>query len=116
MGGYSKLSSRLFVTRQLVYSCDLDVHGDVTLVETLTTSIKAVAIPHLTEIKLASKQRADRCLRHVILQLEGGEKPPLMIWRELPELTLLLRELPHLELHNTGDGMSALRPLFTWSS
>lgn len=100
--------------RQLVYSDSLNIHGGATLVETLTTSTRAVpnsygkedqfgglpAIPHLTEVELANKQRADQCLRHVILQLECGEKPPPTLRSELPELPLLLRELQRLELRN----------------
>lgn len=100
--------------RQVVYSDNLDVHSCIALVETLTTSTKAIpdsygkedqcgglpVIPHLTEIELASKQRADQCLRQAILQLEGGEKPPPTLRSELPELPLLLRELPRLVLRN----------------
>jgi len=100
--------------RQFVYSDNLDVHGGATLVETLTTSTRAVPdsyekedrlgglpfIPHLTEVELASKQRADQCLRHVIHQLECGEKPVPTLRSELPELPLLLRELQRLEFLN----------------
>lgn len=54
----------------------------------------------MTEAELASKQWADQCLRQAIPQLEGGEKPPPTLRSELPELPLLLRELPRLELCN----------------
>lgn len=51
----------------------------------------------LTEVELARKQRADQCLKHVIHQLECGEKPPPTLRKELQKLPLLLRELPRLE-------------------
>lgn len=55
--------------RYFVYSKNLDVHGGAALVETLTTSTRAIpevygkenqfgvlpALPHLTEVELASK-------------------------------------------------------------
>lgn len=95
--------------RHLVCSDCSDAQGGTALVETLTTSTRAVpeiygkgqfgkpsAIPHLTDVELASKQRTDQCLKHVIHQLEGGEKPPPTLRKELPELPLLLRELPRL--------------------
>lgn len=98
----------------MVYSDCLDVHGGAVLVESLTISTKAVPvsygkedqfgglpdIPRLTEAELANKQRADQCLRHVIHQLECGEKPPPTLRVELPELSLFLRELPRLELRS----------------
>lgn len=99
--------------RQLVYSDNLITHGGAALIETLTTSTRAVpeiygkenpfggpfAIPHLNKDELASRQRADQCLKHVIHQLECGERPPPALRQELPELPLLLRELPRIELH-----------------
>uniref|UniRef100_A0A672GNT3 Gypsy retrotransposon integrase-like protein 1 n=1 Tax=Salarias fasciatus TaxID=181472 RepID=A0A672GNT3_SALFA len=44
------------------------------------------------------KQRADQCIRHVISQLEHGDKPPPTLRDEIPDLAFLLRELNRLEL------------------
>lgn len=88
--------------RHLFYSDYLDAQCGAALVETLNTSTRAVpemygkegqlgessAIPHLTEVKLASKQRTDYCFKHVIHQLECGEKPPPTLRQELPEFPL----------------------------
>ncbi|KAG1925421.1 interleukin-1 receptor accessory protein-like 1-A [Pimephales promelas] len=57
-------------------------------------------IPHLTVAELASRQRADQSIKHVISQIEQGEKPPPTLRHELTELPLLLRELNRLELRN----------------
>lgn len=97
--------------RQLIYSVSTD---GVALVETLAISPTAVpdsygqeddlgglpVIPHLTETELVSKQRADQSIKHVISQIEQGEKPPPTLRHELTELPLLLRELNRLELRN----------------
>ncbi len=103
--------------RQLIYSVSYDGQDSsdgVALVETLAISATAVpdsygqedhlgglpVILHLTEAELASKQRADQSIKHVISQIEQGEKPPPTLRHELTELPLLLRELNHLELQN----------------
>ncbi len=57
-------------------------------------------IPHLSEADLRDKQRADQCIKHVISQIERGEKPPPTVRALLPDLPLLLRELTKLELRN----------------
>ncbi len=55
-------------------------------------------IQHLSREELKQKQRADPSLREIILQLETGQKPPPTVRQELPELPLLLREWPRLEM------------------
>lgn len=52
----------------------------------------------LSREDLKEKQRADPSLNEVILQLETGQKPPPTVRQELPELLLLLREWPRLEI------------------
>ncbi|XP_061921885.1 uncharacterized protein LOC133662165 [Entelurus aequoreus] len=101
--------------RQLIYSVNPDDPSsadNVALVECLAISADAVpdsygqeyqsgglpVIPHLTETELIDKQRADQCIRHVITQIENGDKPPPTLRSELPDLPLLLRELNRLEL------------------
>uniref|UniRef100_A0A3P8RU93 Gypsy retrotransposon integrase-like protein 1 n=1 Tax=Amphiprion percula TaxID=161767 RepID=A0A3P8RU93_AMPPE len=103
--------------RQFVYSASHDDQSDaggVALVEALAMSADALpdsceqenqlgglpALPHLTEAELRNKQRADQCLRHVILQVEHNVRPPPTLREELPELPLMLRELGRLELLN----------------
>lgn len=51
--------------------------------------------------EIASKQRADPVLQHVIAQLERGESPPPTLREQLPDLPLLLREVNKMELRNT---------------
>lgn len=101
--------------RQLIYSVNPDDPGSadkVALVECLAISADAVpdsygqedqsgglpTIPHLTETELIDKRRADQCIRHVIAQIEHGDKPPPTLRNELPDFPLLLRELNRLEL------------------
>lgn len=55
-------------------------------------------VKHLSSAELKEKQRADFSIREVILQLETGQKPPPTLRQELPELPLLLREWPRLEI------------------
>jgi len=56
------------------------------------------SIQHLSKEELREKQAADPSIREVILQLETGQKTPPTLRQELPELPLLLRELPRLEI------------------
>ncbi|XP_077385347.1 uncharacterized protein LOC144023586 [Festucalex cinctus] len=101
--------------RQLVYSVNPAEDEDgIALVESFAISTSAVsdsygqenqleglpAIPHLTEKELADKQRADQCIKHVIVQIEQGFTPPPTLRSQLPELPLLLRELNRLQLLN----------------
>lgn len=57
-------------------------------------------VPSLSDVEIAATQRADPVLQHIIAQLERGENPPPSLREQLPDLPLLLRELPRLELHN----------------
>lgn len=57
-------------------------------------------VPHLSAEQLKQEQRADPCLREVIIQIETGKKVPPTVRTELPNISLLLRELNRLELHN----------------
>lgn len=98
--------------RQLVYCTNDGMGSDGTtpLVERLAISADAVAesfeqenesvglpiVPHLLGTDLKDKQRADQCIRHVISQIERGEKPPPAVRTELPDLPMLLRELNRL--------------------
>lgn len=108
---------RAICERQLIYSVNPDdpsSANNVALVECLATCAAAVpdsyeqedqsgglpVIPHLTETDLIDKQRADQCIRHVIAQIEHGDKPPPTLRSELPDLPFLLRELSRLELLN----------------
>lgn len=103
--------------RQLVYCAnngDFVNDGSISLVESLATSVDAIPdsfeqeeqrgglpiIPHLSEVDLRDKQRADQCIRHVVSQIERGEKPPPTLRKELPDVPLLLREWNKLELRN----------------
>ncbi|KAJ8286180.1 hypothetical protein GJAV_G00035430 [Gymnothorax javanicus] len=103
--------------RQLVYCAnDGDLNNDrsISLVESLAISGDAVPdsfgreekhgglpiIPHLSEADLRDKQRADQCIRHVISQIERGEKSPPTLRKELPDVPLLLREWNRLTLRN----------------
>lgn len=105
--------------RQLTYSVSPDDEKKggpdrVALVEVLAMSPSAVPdsygqeeqfgglpiVPHLTEAELAAKQRADQCIKHVIAQVEHGDRPPPTVRTQLPDLPLLLRELNRLELRN----------------
>ncbi|XP_033182627.1 uncharacterized protein LOC113168680 [Anabas testudineus] len=88
-------------------------HSDITLVESLTASIKAIpdsyhdeefhglpVIPSLSRADLKAEQQADPAIREVIHQLETGEKVPPTARKELTELPLLLREWNRLELED----------------
>ncbi|XDV44757.1 hypothetical protein PO909_012997 [Leuciscus waleckii] len=55
-------------------------------------------VPALSNLELRDKQRADPNLREVIHQMETGEKVPPTAREELPEISLLLRELNKLKL------------------
>ncbi|KAK7921985.1 hypothetical protein WMY93_008887 [Mugilogobius chulae] len=84
-----------------------------TLVESM--SVTATAVPEcfadetqhglpvistLSHLDLKERQRADPCIREIIHQIETGEKIPPTAKQELPNLSLLLRELNRLELRN----------------
>lgn len=119
--------------RQFIYSVshdDQDFTDGVALVETLAISPTAVpdsygqedhlgglpVIPHLTEAELVSRQRADQSIKHVISQIEQGDKPPPTLRHELPELPLLLRELTRMNssiTSCTGDAKWALEPFIS---
>ncbi|CAL9690547.1 unnamed protein product [Knipowitschia caucasica] len=64
------------------------------------TQFASPILPRLSAAHLATKQRADPTIQHVIAQLERGESPPPMLREQLPDLPLLLREANKLELHN----------------
>ncbi|KAK7933739.1 hypothetical protein WMY93_004635 [Mugilogobius chulae] len=83
------------------------------LVESLSMSVAAIpdsyaseshhglpVVPSLSHDELREKQRADANLRDVIHQLETGETVPPTLRKELPEVSLLLRELTRLELQD----------------
>nr|XP_061828743.1 uncharacterized protein LOC133614632 [Nerophis lumbriciformis] len=54
----------------------------------------------LSVTEIADKQRADPVIQHVVAQLEHGFSPPPSLREQLPDLPLLLRELPRLEIFN----------------
>lgn len=98
--------------RQLVYSSP-DRDQVAALVQTLSTTADSLpdsfvndlqfsspVVPHLSDVEIAAKQRADPVLQHIIVQLEKGETPSPSLREQLPDLPLLLRELTRLELHN----------------
>lgn len=98
--------------RQLVYSSD-ERDQDFALVQTLSISTDCLpdsyindsqfsssVILSLSHAEIATKQRADPVLTHVIAQVERGESPPSSVRGEFPDLPLLLKELPRLELQN----------------
>lgn len=110
---------RAICERHLTYSvCPDDEREEdinpVVLVETLAASLGAIpdsyeqeeqfgglpTIPHLSEVEIAAKQRADQCIKHVNTQIEHGDTPPPTLRTQLPDLPLLLRELNRLELCN----------------
>lgn len=49
-------------------------------------------IPHLSVQDLAEKQSADSTISQIISHLNSGEKPSATVRRELPELSLMMRE------------------------
>ncbi|KAG1946284.1 interleukin-1 receptor accessory protein-like 1-A [Pimephales promelas] len=107
---------RAICERHLVYCANDGTgnDGSISLVESLAISGDAVPdsfaqedelgglpiVPHLSEADLRDKQRVDQCIKHVISQIECGEKPPPTVRAVLPDLPLLLRELTRLELRN----------------
>lgn len=102
--------------RQLVYCTNdgMGIDGTISLVEGLAISADTVPesveqenesmglpiVPHLLGTDLKDKQRTDQSIRHVISQIECGEKPPPAVRTELPDLPLLLRELNRLRLRD----------------
>lgn len=98
--------------KQLVY-CAIDGmggDGSISLIKSLAISGDAVPdsfeqedelgeVPitaHLSEADFSEKQSADKCIGHVVSQLQRGEKALPAVRRELPDLPLLLRELKRL--------------------
>lgn len=84
-----------------------------TLVESLAHSTDSVpvsyasesehglpVIPSLSHSELQAKQRAEPSLREIILQKETGNTIAPTVRKELPELSLLLREWNKFELRN----------------
>ncbi len=57
-------------------------------------------VPQLTVQELKDKQRADKAIQEVILQLESGNASLPVLRKELPELPFLLRECKKLELRD----------------
>lgn len=57
-------------------------------------------VPQLTVQELKDKQRADKAIQEVILQLESGKSSLPVLRKELPELPFLLREWKKLELRD----------------
>lgn len=83
----------------------------VPLVASLAMSAEAVpdnfeqcdgfpTISSISEEELKQKQRADPAIGEIIHQLETGDTPPPTLRRELPELSVFLREISKLELQN----------------
>ena len=99
----------------LVRALNSDSHPEscVTLVESLSMTAAVIpdcytneshqglpVVPSLSQSELREKQRADSCLGEVINQMETGETIPPTVRKELPDLTILLRELSRLELQD----------------
>lgn len=57
------------------------------------TQFASSVLPQLSANEIATKQRADPVIQHVIAQLERGELPPPLLREQLPDLPLLLREV-----------------------
>ncbi|XP_078787638.1 retrovirus-related Pol polyprotein from transposon 297 [Oryzias latipes] len=85
----------------------------VTMVESLSASITAIpdsyvdefplglpVVSSLSHSDLREKQREDPNLQEIIHQLETGEKVPPTVRKELPDVSLLLREWNRLELQD----------------
>lgn len=80
----------------------------LTLIESLSVTADIVPEPYcsggfdqlplIPVLNPKESQLSDPCIRELIHQLETGEKIPLTARAELPELPLLLREWPKLEL------------------
>uniref|UniRef100_A0AAZ1XI42 Gypsy retrotransposon integrase-like protein 1 n=1 Tax=Oreochromis aureus TaxID=47969 RepID=A0AAZ1XI42_OREAU len=81
------------------------------LVTSLSMSVDAVpdsfdqcdafpVIPSLSEEELRQSQRNDPAINEIIHQLETGETSPPTVRNEIPQLSILLRELNKLELQN----------------
>lgn len=93
-------------------SVDNDEHDPIVpLVTSLAMSAEAVpdsfeqcdglpTISSISEEELKQKQRADSAIGEIIHQLQTGDTAPPTVRRELPELSILLREMNKLELQN----------------
>lgn len=64
------------------------------------TQFTSSVLPQLSAADIATKQRANSTIQVVIAQLERGELPPPLLREELPDRSLLLREVNKLVLHN----------------
>ncbi|KAK7899349.1 hypothetical protein WMY93_020202 [Mugilogobius chulae] len=93
-------------------SADVD-HLQVTLAESLSLHAQAIPdcfssedlhglpeLPELSQTDLRDRQQADPAIREVVRQLETGESVAPILRKEFPELPLLLRELPKLEMRD----------------
>lgn len=57
-------------------------------------------IPSMSEEELRQSQRNDPAINEIIHQLETGETCPPIVRQEIPQLSILLRELNKLEFQN----------------
>lgn len=60
--------------------------------------VASSVLPQLSAVDIASKQRADPTIQHVIVQLESGDSP--LLRDQLPDLPVYLREVIQLDLRN----------------
>lgn len=97
--------------KHLVQSLDTDHALACPLVTSLSTSVDAVpdsfdqcdafpVIPSLSEEEIRQSQTNDPAISEIIHQLETGETSPPTVRNEIPQLSILLRELNKLELQN----------------
>lgn len=99
--------------KHLVFQSFNADHYDVTcpLVTSLSMTANAVpdsfdqcsafpVIPSMSEEELSQSQRSDPAINEIIHQLETGETPSPVVRKEIPHLSILLRELNKLELQN----------------
>ncbi|XP_039883140.1 uncharacterized protein K02A2.6-like [Simochromis diagramma] len=97
--------------KHLVQSLDTDHALACPLVTSLSMSVDAVpdsfdhcdafpVIPSLSEEEIRQSQTNDPAISEIIHQLETGETSPPTVRNEIPQLSILLRELNKLELQN----------------
>ncbi|CAI5658656.1 unnamed protein product [Oreochromis niloticus] len=95
----------------VLQSLDTDHALACPLVTSLSMSVDAVpdsfdrcdafpVIPSLSEEELRQSQTNDPAISEIIHQLETGETSPPTVRNEIPQLSILLRELNKLELQN----------------